>query len=738
MLGAVTLRVALSISPLDARRGVVRVHHQLLQTLGGGAWDVLELTGTRVTGAMAAFSPPGSPPDVIYVDDLTMRNCGVQQGESVAVRLVTPAEATAVELFAPDGYEGQPGEIALRSALLGKVLSFGDQVGLLAQDFAGSALRPEGFMTVLGELAESFGGDWQQDWLLVTGIAPQQGLVRVTMATTVTCTSEARTGLAGPPRHRVTAVPAQPQQPASPVGSDALPGLEKQIAAVKEWLDLGFHHSALLAKMGARPTMGVLVTGPPGSGKRALVEAASEAVGAQVIALWGPALARVEPAEAVKQLADGIRRAEQAAPGVLLVEQIHDIAPRDTVSPLTSVVLEYVEAAVAAGRAGIICTTDKPEATAPDLRMPGLLDHQITITLPHRADRRRILDVHTRPLPLAVDMDLDDIARRTPGYVAADIKALCHEAALRAAQRLKSATSAHVEATVTGVDFDAALEVVRPSALESRVELAGITLDDVGDMAETKRLLTEAVIWPLTYPDTFERLGVPAPRGALLYGPPGCGKTFLVKALANEAAANFLSIRGAELLSKWVGESERGIRELFSRARGAAPAIIFFDEIDALAPPRGSDENGVTDRVVAQLLTELDGIEEMRDVYVLAATNRPDLVDAALLRPGRLDTMIYVPPPDATARAAILRTTARRMPIDPALDLEELARGCDGFSAADLEGLTREAAMTAMRENIAAPSVTFAHFTAARSVIRPSIKPTQVAELEAFAAARRV
>jgi transitional endoplasmic reticulum ATPase len=512
-----------------------------------------------------------------------------------------------------------------------------------------------------------------------------------------------------------------------------LPGLEKQIAALREWLDLGFHHGELLARMGAVPTMGVLITGPPGSGKRSVVEAAAAAVGATVVRLWGPALARIEPAEAVKALSDALRRAEAAAPCVLLIEQIHEIAPRDDDSPLTGVVLEYVQKAVTAGIAGIVCTTDRPEATTPELLLPGLLDHEIWITLPHRADRRRILDVHARPLPLAADIDLDDIAQRTPGFVAADLKALCHEAALRAAQRLAPAAAADAAFTVTRADFDAALEVVRPSAMDSRVELGGITLEDVGDMAETKRLLTESVIWPLTYPETFERLGVPAPHGALLYGPPGCGKTFLVKALVAEAAANFLSIRGAELLSKWVGESERGVRELFRRARSAAPSIIFFDEIDALAPRRGSDQNGTTDRVVAQLLTELDGIEEMRDVYVLAATNRPELIDPALLRPGRLDTMIYVPPPDADARAAILRAAVRRMPIEKGVDLDSVARGCEGFSAADLTALAREAAMTAMRENIASPSVTAAHFAAALRVVRPSLQPAQVAELEAFA-----
>lgn len=725
----VTLRVALCASSLDARRGVVRLHYQLLESLGARAWDVVALTGSRVTGAIAAFSAPDAPADVIYVDDLTMRNCGVQPGHTVTVELVNPTAATAIELIAPDGFSGEPAYAALRFALLGKVVADGDRVGLLPQDFTGSALPPATQLNVLGQLAATFGGDWQQHLLVVKTIEPAGRLARVTMATTLVCTP-GDPGGESPPSTQDAAPPPPAPRP------DALPGLERQIAALREWLDLGFHHGALLAQLGTRPTMGVLVTGPAGSGKRALVEAAAAAVGAQVVHLWGPALARIEPVDAVKALTEAVRRAEAAAPGVLLIEQIHEVAPRDDANPLTSVVLECVEKVVAAGRAGIICTTDRPETTTPELRLPGLLDHELTIMAPHRGDRRRILEVHTRPLPLAADIDLDDIARRTPGFVAADIQALCYEAALRAAQRLAPPASAGGASTVTPADFDDALEVVRPSAIDSRIEFGGLTLADVGDMVETKRLLTESVIWPLTYPDTFERLGVPPPHGALLYGPPGCGKTFLVKALAAEAAANFFSIRGAELLSKWVGESERGVRELFRRARSAAPAIIFFDEIDALAPGRGSDENGTTDRVVAALLTELDGIEALRDVYVLAATNRPDLVDAALLRPGRLDTMIFVPPPDADARAAILRTVARRMPIEDGVDLDGVARACEGYSAADLQALARAAAMTAMRENIASPTVTAAHFTAALRATKPSLQPGQVAELATFAQRR--
>lgn len=792
------LRVAVSASSLDARRGVVRLHYNVLESLGAKAWDVVELRGRRVTGAIAAFAPPDAPADVIYVDDVTMGNAGVAPGETIEVALTAPVQAASVQLLAPTGMGVADDDRPLRFALLGKVLSTGDRVGLLPQDFTGQSLPPATHLNVLGQLAGTFGADWQQDLLVVAATDPPAALVRVTMATSLLCTAStlveepgaaydplagastaapvaataasmpARTPLTtpiapppfpgvrtGPPApawsatqpadSTGTAVPqvangapaGSPVAPAPAPTADHLPGLEKQIAELREWLDLGFHHAPLLAKMGARPTMGVLVTGPPGSGKRSLIEAAAASVGAKMVRLWGPALARVEPADAVRQLTEALRQAEAAAPAVFVIEEVHEVAPRDDPGPLISVVLEYVKKAVARGKIGVICTTDAPEATCPDLRLPGLLDHEIAITLPHRGDRKRILEVHARPLPLAADVDLDEVSAKTPGFVAADLKALCHEAALRAAQRVTAVTAYDVARTVTHADFAAALEVVRPSAMDTQVELGGITLEDVGDMAETKRLLTESVIWPLTYPETFERLGVQPPHGALLYGPPGCGKTFVVRALAGEAAANFLSIKGAELLSKWVGDSERGVRELFRRARSAAPSIIFFDEIDALAARRGSDQNATTDRVVAQLLTELDGVEEMRDVYVLAATNRPELVDPAMLRPGRLDAMIYVPPPDAEARGAILRATTRRMPLADDVDLDALGAACERYSAADLEGLAREAAMTAMRENIASPTVTAAHFAAARAVVRPSLRPEQVAELEAFAARHR-
>jgi transitional endoplasmic reticulum ATPase len=419
-------------------------------------------------------------------------------------------------------------------------------------------------------------------------------------------------------------------------------------------------------------------------------------------------------------------------PGILAIADVEALAPRDSPGPLATVFRQVIKGLLSHDVA-VVCTTSRPEAVDPTLRSPGLLEHEIGIPLPDAAMRREQLTVLTRGMPLAEDVRLDDVAGRTPGFVAADLSVLIREAGVRAALRQRSTLDSP---QVVMADFDGALEVVRPTSMaENSLELEKLTLDDVGDMAEVKEVLTESVLWPLSYPDAFARLGVQPPRGVLLYGPPGCGKTYLVKAVAGTGKANVLSVKGAELLSKWVGESERAVRELFRRAREAAPTLIFLDEVDALAPIRGqASDGGTTDRVVAALLTELDGVESLRNVVVIGATNRPDLVDPAMLRPGRLERLVYVPPPDADARADILRAAVKNVPLAADVDLPGLAVELDGFSAADCAALVREAALAAMRESLEASSVTAEHVAIARQRVRPSLDPGQVAWLAAYAA----
>jgi transitional endoplasmic reticulum ATPase len=390
---------------------------------------------------------------------------------------------------------------------------------------------------------------------------------------------------------------------------------------------------------------------------------------------------------------------------------------------------------VATKGVAFIATSAVPDNVDARLRAPELCDRELGVSLPDAATRAALLEVLLRDVPVT-DLKLDDIAERTPGFVVADLAALVREAALRAAAR---ASADGRPPTLTQDDLTGALSVIRPLSRSATEEVAvgSVTLDDVGDMVATKQALTEAVLWPLQHPDTFARLGVQPPRGVLLYGPPGCGKTFVVRALASSGRLSVHAVKGAELMDKWVGASEKAVRELFRRARDSAPSLVFLDEIDALAPRRGqSHDSGVTDRVVAALLTELDGIDPLRDVVVLGATNRPDLIDPALLRPGRLEKLVFVEPPDGEARKDILRTAGKSIPLAPDVDLEALAGDLDGYSAADCVALLREAALAAMRRSIDAADVTMADVATARDTVRPSLDPEQVASLRAFSESR--
>jgi len=694
-----TLTASLRPAALDARRGIVRLHPDVLTALGIQPGDPVRLAGRRTTAGIAARAETTASRGLLYADDLILGNLGQRDGGQVTVSPAPVVAARRVTL------SGQPEVVAavspemLRLALLGKVVTTGDGVSLLPQD----VLPTDGARALVAaarrSLANTIGYAWTSTLLTVTAAEPSESVL-VTMDTVVGWQG-------GHATHAPSDVTAPVTADTEPPSVDDLPGLRTQAHELTELLDLGFHHSEVLTKLGTTVSLGVLVTGPAGSGKSTLVRAVAAAVGARVVPVWAPEVAALTANDAAARLssaAGGLRGADAA---VLLVSDVEALAPRDSPAAPLSTVFRKVLGEVLRTGAAVVCTTSRPEAVDPALRGPD---------------------------PLALDVKLDDVAGRTPGFVAADLAALVREAGVRAALRQKGSTGPAPQ--VTMADFDAALEVVRPTSMaESTLELARVTLDDVGDLAEVKETLTETVLWPLTYPDTFDRLGVQPPRGVLLYGPPGCGKTYLVKAIAGTGKANVLSVKGAELLSKWVGESERAVRELFRRAREAAPTLVFLDEVDALAPVRGqATDGGTTDRVVAALLTELDGVEALRNVVVIGATNRPDLVDPALLRPGRLERLVYVPPPDAAARAEILRAASRGVPLASDVDLTALADSLDGCSAADCAAFVREAALAAMRESLDAAEVTAAHVATARERIRPSLDPVQVAWLESYAA----
>lgn len=736
MADDLTLTVTLRPAALDARRGIVRLHPEVMAALALRPGDPVRLAGARVTAGIAARAEAGASRALLYADDLTLGNLGMRDGGQVTVTPIPVTGARRVTLSGPAEIVAVVSPEMLRLALLGKVISAGDDVSLLPQDVLPEAGHRSLVEAARRSLANRVGYAWTSTLLTVTVVEDADAAL-VTMDTVVAWQdgpASAGTGGTATVRGVRPEAPASTDPEVPPPSIDDLPGLRSQAKELEELLDLGFHHREVLAKLGTKVSLGVLISGPSGSGKSALVRAVAATVGAEVHPVWAPELAALTNDSAARRLRALAGEVRGGKPAVLLISDVEALAPRDEPGPIATVFHQVLAETVASG-AAVVCTTSKPESVDPSLRAPDLLAVQLTVPLPDAAMRREQLGVLTRGMPLAEDVRLDDVAGRTPGFVAADLGALAREAGVRAALRQKVSDSP----TVTMADFEAALDVVRPTSMaDSTLEVAAVTLDDVGDLADVKQVLTESVLWPLTYPDTFARLGVSPPRGVLLYGPPGCGKTYLVKAIAGTGKANVLSVKGAELLSKWVGDSERAVRELFRRAREAAPTLVFLDEVDALAPARGQGtDGGVTDRVVAALLTELDGVEDLRNVVVIGATNRPDLIDPALLRPGRLERLVYVPPPDGPARAAILRASSRAVPLDESVDLDALGEDLAGFSAADCAALIREAALAAMRDSLEASTVTLANVTVARERIRPSLDASQVAWLASYAEKRQ-
>ncbi|MGQ0837058.1 AAA family ATPase [Actinokineospora sp.] len=742
----ITLTARLSPSAIDTRRGVVRLHPEVLDALGLRQWDAVRLTGARVSAALAAEGDRTGATGVVLLDDVTMSNIGVTEGAEVVVTPVDVEPARSVTVAGSRLAATSLTPETVRLALVGKVLTTGDAVSLLPQDLA----PPPGadVSAVRGKLSRAIGMTWTNELLTITASDPA-GAVTVHPSTVVGWRDGPRTGeraaipVGGAPVvQSAESVPASIVVEAEPAPAPPLTDLIGAGATARtlaEWFELAFTRPELLEKLGAAARLGALITGPEGVGKATVVRSVAHSVDAAVVELVGPTVAVLEANAAAGRLTAAVDAArahtDDGRAAVLLITDVDAMLPATTPPPVATVLLDALRVAVRIPRLALVATTAHPEAVDPRMRGVDLIDRELSLPLPDGKTRTELLRVLFRDVPVESDVDYGALAERTPGFVAADLIALRREAAIRAALRAKDADEPRIEST----DLFGALDTVRPTSMSASDTLrtGGIQLDDVGDMVQTKQALTEAVLWPLRYPDSFARLGVAPPRGVLLYGPPGGGKTFLVRALAGTGQLNVLSVKGAELMDKWVGESERAVRELFRRAAEAAPALIFLDEVDALAPRRGqSSDSGVSDRVVAALLTELDGVEPLRDVVVVGATNRPELVDPALLRPGRLERLIYVPPPDADARAAILIAQARNTPLAPDVDLTTYAATLAGYSAADCAALIREAALTAMRESLDAAVVTAAHLAAARENVRPSLDPAQLAALAEYAKSR--
>lgn len=718
MAQQLTLTARLNTSAVDSRRGVVRLHPSAIAALGIREWDAVSLTGSRTTAAVAGMASQDIPLGIVLLDDVTLSNAGLREGTAVIVSAVTVYGARSVTLSGSQLATQSISPVTLRQALLGKVMTVGDAVSLLPRDLGPGTSTS----AATRALAASVGISWTSELLTVTGVDPE-GPVSVQPNTLVTWGT-------GVPYTAQTTSTEQVGIASPEIQVEELKGAQPQAAKLTEWLKLALDEPHLLKSLGAGSNLGVLVSGPAGVGKVTLVRAVC--AGRRLVELDGPEVGALAAEDRIKAVSSAVKTARDGG-GVLLITDVDALLPA-TPEPVAALILAELRTAVATDGVALIATSARPDQLDSRLRAPELCDRELGLPLPDSGTRKALLEALLKPVPTG-ELNIEEIASRTPGFVVADLAALLREGALRAASR---ASADGQPPKLSQEDLIGALTVIRPLSRSAGEEISvgNVTLDDVGDMAEAKQALTEAVLWPLQHPDTFSRLGVDPPRGVLLYGPPGCGKTFVVRALASTGQLSVHAVKGSELMDKWVGSSEKAVRELFRRARDSAPSLVFLDEVDALAPRRGqSFDSGVTDRVVAALLTELDGIDPLRDVVVLGATNRPDLIDPALLRPGRLERLVFVEPPDADARREILRTAGKSIPLSDDVDLDKIAAGLDGYSAADCVALLREAALTAMRRSIDAANVTAADLAAAHEAVRPSLDPLQVESLRAFAKA---
>ena len=518
-------------------------------------------------------------------------------------------------------------------------------------------------------------------------------------------------------------------------------GLHEEIQRVREMVELPLRHPEIFQRLGIEPPKGVLLHGPPGCGKTLLARAVANESEANFFSINGPEIMSKFYGESEARLREIFQQAQQNAPSIIFIDELDAIAPKreevtgEVERRVVAQLLALMDGLGGRGNVIVIGATNRPGALDPALRRPGRFDREIEIGVPDKAARFEILQIHTRGMPLAEDVDLKKLAETTHGYTGADLAALGRETAMKALRRYLPEINLEEERIPPAVlekmeirmeDFSNAYKEVTPTAMrEVYIEVPTVHWEDIGGLEGVKQELREAVEWPLKNPEVFVRLGIRPPKGILLYGPPGCGKTLLARAVATESEANFITIKGPEVFSKWVGESEKAIREVFRKARMAAPAVIFFDEFDSLVPRRGLGfaDSGVSERVISQLLTEMDGILNLEDIVIVAATNRPDMVDAAVLRPGRFDRLIYVPEPDEEARKQILKIYTAGMPLAKDININDLAKMTVNYSGADINGLCREAALVALRKNISAKEVTLADFKAGTEQVGPTIRP---------------
>ncbi|MHA1245033.1 MAG: CDC48 family AAA ATPase [Candidatus Heimdallarchaeota archaeon] len=698
---SITLKVA-EARQRDIGRQKVRIDGLSMRQINVTTGDVVEIKGKKTTAAIAW---PAYPEDqnagVIRMDKLLRNNADIGLSEKVSVTKANAKNAKTVTLapFQTPVAIDYSFENFVKRKLLGFPLTEEDTV----------------LIPILGKSLP----------FTVSSTTPK-GIIRITEDTEL----------------KVIDKPVQVSDEALPRTSyEDIGGLGDQIRRIREMVELPMRHPELFLKLGIDPPKGVLLHGPPGCGKTLIAKAVANESSSNFIVINGPEIMSKFYGESEQRLRQIFKDAASKAPTIIFIDELDAIASKradvtgEVERRVVAQLLALMDGMVSRGEVMVVGATNRPNSIDPALRRPGRFDREIEIGVPDRDGRREILLIHSRSMPLAKDVNSDLIAEKTHGYVGADLQALCRESAMKALRRyLPDIDLAEEIITpelleileVTQEDFLSAMKEIHPSAIrEVFTEIPNIRWSDVGGLDNQVRELKEAIEWPLKFKESFTRMGVSPPRGILLFGPPGCGKTLLAKAVATESEVNFISIKGPALLSKWVGESEKAVREIFRKAKMSAPTIVFFDEIDSLAPKRGSGfgDSGTTERVISQLLTEIDGLEMIKQVIIIAATNRPDIVDSALLRPGRFDRFVLIPPPELKAREKILEIFTKNMPLADNVDIKELAKAIEGFSGADVESLCREAAMLSLREDMNSQIVKLKHFKAALKKVQASITP---------------
>lgn len=698
----VRLKVAAAM-PKDQGRGIVRLNSDVRQHLDIRSGDYVLLKGNKETVAVCWPSlKEDEVLDMVRMDGLIRNNAGVRLGELVEISKTNVPEANRVVLAPSQPVRFQPGfENYIKQQILNKPITRGDII-----------------------LIASIGQGLQ---FTATTISPAKH-VRVTPSTTV----------------EVLTKPTKPEEVTVPdVTYEDIGGLGKELQKIREMIELPMKSPELFKRLGIAPPKGVLLHGPPGTGKTLIAKAVANESGANFKVINGPEIMSKFYGESEQKLRGAFEDAEKNAPSIIFIDELDSIAPKraevtgEVERRVVAQLLALMDGLAGRGQVIVIGATNRPDDVDEALRRPGRFDREIVIGVPDKKGRLEILQIHTRAMPLEDGLDLERLAAVTHGFVGADLASLAREAAMQALRRALP----HVDPDtgdiptdilhslfVTQADFDMALNDVSPSALrEVLVEKPNVKWDDVGGLAKVKENLREAVEAPLRHPEVFEEMGIRAPKGVLLFGPPGTGKTLLAKAVATESEANFISVRGPEIFNKYVGESEKAVREIFKKARQTAPCVLFFDEIDAIMGARGQrDDTGVSQRIVNQFLAELDGMQTLQNVLVIGATNRADIIDPAVLRPGRFDAVVFVPPPDLEARVEILKVHTKGMPLHGSVDIHKIADMTEGFSGADIEGLCREAAMAAVRDDWKAKPVEMKHFEEAMNEVRPSISPDDV------------